>query len=151
MSIMNLITSENLEEMKNRLFQTEEKISKGQASNEEIRFLSEVLNNTVDYSDLFKVPGETEYEFNAKTNYQALGSLLGELQELTTKDIKGILAKSDSLVKISGSYNRIVRKSMDIRLRAAKRKPFKKELELFLELLDKNLKLTEVYTKKWCR
>nr|MBD3621748.1 hypothetical protein [Sunxiuqinia sp.] len=148
---MNIITSENLEAMKARLFEIEEKVSKGQSSNEEVEFAIEVLENTIDYSDLLKIPSDKEHEFQAKTDFQAIGSAIDELQETTSMKVKPLLAKHDDFHRISRLHLRTGKKGMNIRLLAAKRKPFKKELDSFFELLDKNTKLTEAYRKKWCQ
>ena len=149
-----VIGIEDLEEMKLKLYSIEKKISSGTATNEEVKFVIDVIKNTGDYSDILKTPGQKDFEFSAKSDFQANGSLLEAVDKINASDdnqkrIKDTLAHMDHWLKLSRINNRIRSKALDIYLKAGTRKVFKKELDSFFELLSKRIKANEIYAKKW--
>lgn len=148
-----VIGIEDLEEMKLKLYSIEEKISKGTATNEEVKFAMNIFMDTRDYSDLLIIPDSDNFGFQSKTDYQTIGSLVDEslINNLTEPSIKQKLDKIKDLTKIVRCHTRIGKKSIDIMLLAGKKRPFKKQMDSFFALLDENKKVTEAYAKKWLK
>jgi len=128
------ISSEDFQEMSGKLFEIEQRVRDKIATDEEIQYTLDLIMNTIDYSDILGLPVDVDIMGHIHDTL----SEKNETSNLISRQLK-------AGTKILSSRSRAVNTGLKLYKLIGMRKPFRKEIELFFDLIGKSHNLVEEY------